>query len=91
MSNGNGFTKLLITVLLMALAAIGSLIVIGADSLSSKIDTIDADVDTLEERVSKQEINIAKFTLQMAGVAKALGVPVVVDTSAADARLRDST
>lgn len=96
-ANGNGvFFKWAAGGLAIALSGVIVWAADGAkDTLVGYRDTVTAyiqRVDTLEHRVSQGELAQAKITLQLASIAQALRVPVVVDTTKADAIVKkDST
>jgi hypothetical protein len=92
-TNGNGvFFKWAAGGLAIACAGVVAFAANGAkDTMNltaARVDTVDQRVDLIEGRMSRNEVDQAKMMLQLAGIAKALDVPVVLDTARAK---RDSS
>jgi len=84
MVNGSGMmVKVLLTVLILALTAVGSLVVMGAGSVKDSLALIDKKVDTVEAKQVAYDKQQARVVLQLDAMAQALKVPTVVDTAAA--------
>lgn len=94
--NGN-LVKVLLTVLVLSLGAIGSLIVLGADDLKDGMKRVDDQVDTLENRVDKVVVEQALTTIQLSEITKGINrisdadIPVVLDTAYAQAVIAKDT
>ena len=90
MANGNGngvFFKWAAGGMAVALAGVVAFAANGAvDTVKANTDTVVnyvKRVDTLEQRLNQSEVGQAKMTLQIAEIAKALQVPVILDTLSA--------
>ena len=85
MVNGNGsavgFFKWAAGLLALALMGVAGF---AADGLQSDVQANTDSVANFERRLNGQEVAGAKRDLQLAAIANALQVPVVIDTSAAD-------
>lgn len=96
---GNGVWKWVAIALWGVTVASGGFIVNSAtdhiEANATAIDSVEEKADSaylqLNRRMDNQELKAAKQILQLAEIAKALDAPVVVDTTAADSTVRDST
>ena len=99
MANGNGWVRnMLMTVLILALTAVGALVVSGSESTRDSIGLVQQGVqnnaekiDGVEDKQTTYDRQQARVALQLALMAQSDGLPVVVDTIAAESVLRDST
>jgi len=93
MANGNGagvMVKALLTVLLLALSALGTLVVVGADSLSLHMERVEGKVEVIETKQVAYDKQQARVAMTLDGIAKSLNVPSAIDTAAAKEVLGDS-
>ncbi len=92
MVNGNGMmVKTLLTVLVLALGAVGTLVVMGADSLNHHMDRVEAKVGVVEVTVDGVEAKQVAYDKQQArvamtldAIARKLEVPSAIDMTAAN-------
>ena len=82
MANGNNsglMVRVLLIVLVLTLGAVGTLVVMGADSLTVHMDRIEIKVDTVEQKQISYDIQQARVALQLSVFAVDKGLVVVVD------------
>ncbi len=85
MANGNGImVKALLTVLILALGALGTLVVMGADSLNVHMDRVETKVDTVEAKQIAYDKQQARVAMTLDAIAQKLEVPSAIDMTAAN-------
>lgn len=97
-SNGNGImVKALLTVLILALGAVGTLVTVGQSNTNDSLKVMKEDVAYVGQQVDGVETKQVAYDKQQArvamtlyGIAKSLNVPSAIDTVAAKEVLGDS-
>ena len=81
MANGNGrFFKWAAGGLAVLVMALGGF---AGDQLQQKVENNTDSIAVVDKRMDKQEVEQSKMVLQVAGIAQAVGAPVILDTARA--------
>lgn len=87
MANGNStgvMVKSLLVVLILALGTIGTLVVMGADSLNVHMDRVEKKVDTVETKQIAYDKQQARVAMTLDAIAQKLEVTSAIDMTAAN-------